>query len=70
MNFSPTLLTDFYKMSHREQYPPGTTTVYSTWTARESTIPGIDHVVVFGVQAFIKRYFIDYFQENFFSSPT
>jgi len=69
VNFSPALLTDFYKISHREQYPPGTTTVYSTWTARESTIPGIDHVVVFGVQAFIKRYFIDYFQENFFSRP-
>ncbi|MFZ1063217.1 MAG: nicotinate phosphoribosyltransferase [Acidimicrobiales bacterium] len=67
MNYSPALLTDFYKISHREQYPPGTSTVYSTWTARESSEFNIDHVVVFGVQAFIKRYFIDYFRENFFA---
>ena len=69
MNFSPALLTDFYKNSHREQYPPGTSAVYSTWTARESTIEGIDHVVVFGIQAFIKRYFVDYFTTNFFARP-
>lgn len=69
MNYSPALLTDFYKISHREQYPPGTTVVYSTWTARESTVDGVDRVVVFGVQAFIKRYFVDYFRENFFDRP-
>jgi nicotinamide phosphoribosyltransferase len=69
VSFPPTLLTDFYKISHRDQYPLATTVVYSTWTARESTIEDIDHVVVFGVQAFIKRYFIDYFKENFFDRP-
>ncbi len=69
MNFSPALLTDFYKINHRLQYPAGTATVYSTWTARESNIAGIDHVVVFGVQAFIQRYLIDYFGEHFFSRP-
>jgi nicotinamide phosphoribosyltransferase len=69
MNYSPALLTDFYKISHRHQYPPGTSTVYCTWTARESEIDGIDHVVVFGVQAFIQRYFVDYFQTNFFDRP-
>ena len=41
MNFSPVLLTDFYKISHREQYPPGTSSVYSTWTARESNVKGM-----------------------------
>jgi len=69
MNYSPPLLTDFYKISHRHQYPPATSTVYSTWTARESEIEGIDHVVVFGVQAFIQRYFVEYFQTNFFDRP-
>ena len=69
MNYPPSLLTDFYKISHRHQYPPGTSTVYSTWTARESEIEGIDHVVVFGVQAFIQRYFIEYFKTNFFERP-
>jgi nicotinamide phosphoribosyltransferase len=69
VNFPPSLLTDFYKISHREQYPRDTSAVYSTWTARESTIKGIDHVVIFGVQAFLKRFFIDYFHQNFFERP-
>jgi nicotinamide phosphoribosyltransferase len=69
VNFSPVLLTDFYKISHREQYPPGTSSVYSTWTARESNVKGIDHVVVFGVQAFVRRYLVEYFQANFFDRP-
>jgi len=69
MNYPPSLLTDFYKISHREQYPPLTSTVYSTWTARESELEGIDHVVVFGVQAFLQRYFVEYFQTNFFGRP-
>jgi nicotinamide phosphoribosyltransferase len=69
MNYPPTLLTDFYKISHREQYPPATSTVYSTWTARESTVDDIDHVVTFGVQAFVQRYLIDYFKQNFFERP-
>jgi nicotinamide phosphoribosyltransferase len=66
VDYSPALLTDFYKISHRHQYPQGTTSVYSTWTARESTVEGIDHVVAFGIQAFLQRYFIDYFNEHFF----
>ncbi len=66
VDFSPALLTDFYKIGHIHQYPVGTTVVYSTWTARESAIDGIDGVVVFGVQAFIERYLIEYFRVNFF----
>ena len=62
-----TLLCDFYKVSHREQYPKGTEYVYSTWTPRTSRIKGIDKVVAFGFQGFIKEYLIDYFNENFFS---
>lgn len=61
VKYPATLLCDFYKVSHREQYPKGTEKIYSTWTPRESRIEGIDHVVAFGFQSFIKEYLIDYF---------
>lgn len=64
---SATLLADFYKIAHREMYPKNTQTIYSTWTPRTSRIEGVNEVVVFGLQAFIKNYLIDYFNENFFS---
>ncbi len=62
----PTLLCDFYKISHREQYPPGTEVVYSTWIPRMTHIPNVDRVVAFGFQAFVKEWLIDYFDEHFF----
>jgi nicotinamide phosphoribosyltransferase len=65
--FPATLLADFYKISHRAQYPEGTQIVYSTWIPRTSRINGVYKVVAFGTQAFIKKYLIDYFGENFFS---
>jgi nicotinamide phosphoribosyltransferase len=65
--FPASLLCDFYKVSHREQYPTGTQQVYSTWTPRGSRIKGIDKIVMFGLQAFIKEFLIDYFNENFFN---
>lgn len=65
--FTPMLLADFYKVSHREQYPVGTEKVYSTWTPRTSRKDGINSVVSFGFQAFIKEYLIDYFNDNFFN---
>jgi nicotinamide phosphoribosyltransferase len=64
--YPATLLCDFYKVSHRDQYPEGTEKVYSTWTPRTSRIEEIDSVVAFGFQGFIKKYLIDYFNENFF----
>ena len=67
--YPATLLCDFYKISHREQYPKGTQYVYSTWIPRDSRIEGINKVVAFGFQAFIKEYLIDYFNDNFFSRP-
>lgn len=63
---NPLLLTDFYKISHYQQYPKGTEVVYSNLTARKSMLPGIDKVVFFRLQHFIKKYLIDYFNENFF----
>lgn len=62
----PVLLKDFYKTSHPQQYPKGTSLVYSNLTPRGSRIGGIDSVVVFGIQYFIKEYLIRQFNENFF----
>jgi nicotinamide phosphoribosyltransferase len=63
----PTLLCDFYKVSHMEQYPNGTEKIYSTWTPRMSRLDGIDKVVAFGYQGFVKEYLIDFFNNEFFS---
>ena len=46
--------TDSYKLSHWAQYPPGTTRVYSNFTPRSSRVAGLDHVVFFGLQAFLQ----------------
>lgn len=65
----PTLLCDFYKISHRNQYPEGTEYIYSTWTPRTSRIEGANEVIAFGFQGFIKKYLIEYFNEYFFNQP-
>jgi nicotinamide phosphoribosyltransferase len=64
-----TLLCDFYKISHRKQYPANTEKIYSTWTPRMTRIKGVDKIVAFGFQGFIKNYLINYFDENFFKRP-
>ena len=66
---NPLLYTDGYKVDHRRQYPDQTTLVYSNWTPRKSRIEGINKVVFFGLQYFIKKYLIHDFQENFFNQP-
>lgn len=66
---NPLLLTDFYKVGHIFQYPKGTEFVYSNWTARKSRIPGVDHMMFFGLQMFCQRVLIDYFNEHFFKKP-
>jgi nicotinamide phosphoribosyltransferase len=66
---NPLLLTDGYKVDHRRQYPTGTTLVYSNWTPRKSRIDGIDDVVFFGLQYFIKKYILQDFETYFFSQP-
>jgi nicotinamide phosphoribosyltransferase len=69
MTYPATLLCDFYKVSHRQQYPVGTTQVYSTWIARNTRIADITGVVAFGFQAFVRRYLDEYFHQHFFSRP-
>ena len=64
------LATDFYKLSHREQYPEGTTVVYSTLTPRSNKYaPWSNEIVVFGLQYFIKEYLIERFNKEFFQVP-
>jgi nicotinamide phosphoribosyltransferase len=65
-NLNAMLLADFYKVSHKNMYPVGTEVVFSTWTPRASRMKGVDEVVAFGQQAFIKEFLIDFFNLNFF----
>ncbi|WP_083629441.1 nicotinate phosphoribosyltransferase [Tenacibaculum agarivorans] len=66
---NPLLYTDGYKVDHRRQYPDNTTLVYSNWTPRKSRIEGVNEVVFFGLQYFIKKYVIEEFSQNFFQKP-
>jgi nicotinamide phosphoribosyltransferase len=47
------LLTDGYKLSHYNQYPPGTTNVYSYLESRGGQF---QHSLFFGLQYFLRRY--------------
>lgn len=69
MLISPVLLKDGYKVGHKFQYPKGTTMVYSNLTPRKSRVDGVDKIVFFGLQYFIKEYLIRQFEEYFFKVP-
>ena len=62
---NPLFLKDFYKADHKSQYPKGTTYIYSNFTPRISRIPGVNKVIFFGLQYFIKEYLINNFSEFF-----
>ena len=65
--YPSTLLCDFYKVSHRVQYPENTQVIYSTFTPRSNKyFPVADKVVFFGLQAFLKKYLIEHFNTYFF----
>lgn len=66
---NPFLLTDFYKVVHHHAYKPGLEKLTSYWTPRMSRLEGLDEVVVFGIQGFVKEYLIDYFNSHFFNQP-
>jgi nicotinamide phosphoribosyltransferase len=68
-NLSAMLLADFYKIGHRPQYPEKTQVIYSTWTPRISRHDGVTEIVAFGFQGFIRKYLMDFFNENFFKRP-
>lgn len=62
----PTGLTDGYKLDHRRQYIEGTTDVVANMTPRKSRIPGINGVVVFGVQYYALSTLIEIWNKDFF----
>ena len=63
------LLIDFYKACHDFMLPEGMEKSVSYYTPRMSRVKMWDKVVNFGLQAFIKTYLIDYFNDNFFNRP-
>jgi nicotinamide phosphoribosyltransferase len=70
MKINPLLLTDGYKTGHHQQYPKGTTLVYSNFTPRSNKYApkGCDKVVSFGQQMVMKQIH-EAFQNEFFSKP-
>lgn len=56
IGLNPMTLCDGYKFSHRQQFPEGTTRVYSNWTARGSRLANVTEVVFCGLQYFLQRY--------------
>lgn len=65
----PELSTDGYKIDHRRQYPKETKKVVSNCTPRKSRVPGIDKVVVFGIQYYCISTLIEDWNNNFFAKP-
>ena len=67
---NPLLLTDGYKTGHHQQYPHGTTMVYSNITPRSNKYApkGCDMVVSFGQQMVMKQIH-EAFQNEFFFKP-
>lgn len=72
--FKPTALTsiDSYKLSHADQYPPGTTKVYSNFTPRSEQHFNVPDeykdgkIVWFGLQGFLQE-LVAVFDETFFN---
>lgn len=64
---NPLLLVDSYKVNHTKMYPEGMNMLYSNFTPRKSRIQGVESVVFFGLQHFIKDYLIEKFNDDFFT---
>lgn len=59
--------TDGYKIDHSNQYPKGTTCVFTNFTARSNMWypEATDGHVVFGLQYFVQKYLVEAFDEFF-----
>lgn len=66
MDINTLLYKDYYKATHAEMLPKGMTKSVSYFTPRVSRVDRWDCVVFFGLQAFIKKWFIEEFNKNFF----
>ncbi|MDE7323210.1 MAG: nicotinate phosphoribosyltransferase [Lachnospiraceae bacterium] len=65
-NTNPMLLIDFYKAVHSDMLPEKIEKSVSYFTPRMSRVRMWDNVVMFGLQAFIRTYLMEYFDEEFF----
>ena len=67
---NPLFLTDGYKTGHHQQYPKGTTMVYSNFTPRSNKYApkGCDEVVSFGQQMIVTQIH-EAFANEFFNRP-
>ena len=70
MRMNPLFLTDGYKTGHHQQYPKGTTLVYSNFTPRSNKYApkGCEEVVSFG-QQMIMQQIHEAFEKEFFHQP-
>ncbi|MBW0445193.1 nicotinate phosphoribosyltransferase [bacterium M00.F.Ca.ET.228.01.1.1] len=72
----PFNLADFYKTGHPSMYPQSTSKLVANLTPRSAkyapVLPELfdGKVVVFGLQGFIKEFFLDVFQREFFGAKT
>jgi nicotinamide phosphoribosyltransferase len=70
MRINPLLLTDGYKTGHHQQYPEGTTLVYSNFTPRslKHAPKHCNEIVSFG-QQLVMKIIHESFENDFFSQP-
>ena len=70
MRINPLLLTDGYKTGHHQQYPKGTTLVYSNFTPRslKHAPKHCNEIVSFG-QQMVMKIIHESFDRDFFSQP-
>jgi nicotinamide phosphoribosyltransferase len=69
---NPMLLCDAYKLGHMEQYPSGTTMVYSNFTARSfkhmNSVYPVEKMVFFGLAGVLSE-MKEIWDTNFFKKP-
>lgn len=73
-NMNPFLATDWYKPSHISMYHEKSEFLQSNMTPRNDKlyphfVDEVHHVMNAGLQGFVKWFFIDLFQNNFFNKP-
>lgn len=68
-NIQSTILSDSYKQGHYDMYPEDLTFLYSNFTPRKSRVEGVNAVIFFGLQYFLKEYLINSFNKTFFERP-
>ena len=70
MRINPLLLTDGYKTGHHQQYPEGTTLVYSNFTPRslKHAPKHCNEIVSFG-QQMVMEIIHEAFEKEFFHQP-